>query len=142
MVDRRPRMRRSRRNATVLLFTCWIQRSDRSRMNSLFLTVGCLGFLFNRTCVVSLCSLPDPAACALPLSSPRSCPVCSLGLVISLQGQGIPLGKYSLQVRVGIIELMLLPPSSVPLVPVAFSHSYRSSWVVRRQSWFMFPARY
>jgi hypothetical protein len=142
MVDRRLQMRRSRRNVTVLLFTCWIRRSNRSHMNSLFLAVGCLGFLFNIICVVSLCSLPDPAACAPPLSSPRSCPVCSLGLAISLLGQGIPLGKYSLHVRVGIIELLLLPPSSVSLVPVASSHSYRSSWVVRRQSWFVFPARY
>jgi hypothetical protein len=46
MVDRRPRMRRSRRNATVLLFTCLIQRSDGSHMNSLFLAIGCLGFLY------------------------------------------------------------------------------------------------
>jgi hypothetical protein len=135
-------MRRSRRNTTILLFTCWIRRLDRSRMNSLFLAVGCLVFLFNRTCVVSLYSLPDRAACAPPLSSPCSCPVCSLGLAISLLGQGIPLGKYSLQVRVGIIELLLLSPSSVPLVPVASSHSYRSSWVVRRQSWFVLSSRY
>jgi hypothetical protein len=139
-------MRRSRRNTTILLFTCWIRRLDRSRMNSLFLAVGCLVFLFNRTCVISLCSLPDRVACAPPLSSPRSCPVCSLGLAISLLGQGIPLGKYSLQVRVGIIELLLLllllSPFSMPLVPVASSHSYKSSWVVRRQSWFVLSPRY
>jgi hypothetical protein len=50
MVDRRPRMRRSHWNATVLLFTCLIRRmSDGSRMNSLFLAVGCLGFLYKNS---------------------------------------------------------------------------------------------
>jgi hypothetical protein len=51
MVDRRPRMQRSHQNATVLLFTCLIRRSDASRMNSLFLAVGCLVFLLIRTCI-------------------------------------------------------------------------------------------
>jgi hypothetical protein len=34
-------MRRSRQNATVLPFTCLIRRTDGSRMNRLFLAVGC-----------------------------------------------------------------------------------------------------
>jgi hypothetical protein len=41
-------MQRSYRNVTVLLFTCLIQRSDGSRMNSLFLAVGCLGFFMKQ----------------------------------------------------------------------------------------------
>jgi hypothetical protein len=51
-------MRKSHRNAIILLFTCWIRRSNRSRMNSLFLVVGCSVILFIRTCVNSLFS-PD-----------------------------------------------------------------------------------
>jgi hypothetical protein len=51
MVDQRPRMWRSHRNMTVLLFTCLIWRSDGSRMNSLFLAVGCLSFLYKTTTV-------------------------------------------------------------------------------------------
>jgi hypothetical protein len=39
-------MRKSRRNVTILLFKCLIWRSDGSRMNSLFLAVRCLGFLY------------------------------------------------------------------------------------------------
>jgi hypothetical protein len=62
MVDRRPRMRISRRNVTVLLFTCLIQRSDRSRINSLFLAIGYLGFLYK-----SANPLPVICPCAPPL---------------------------------------------------------------------------
>jgi hypothetical protein len=45
MVDRRLRMRRSRQNTSVLIFTCLIRMSDESSMSSLILVVGCLGFL-------------------------------------------------------------------------------------------------
>jgi hypothetical protein len=63
-------MQRSHRNATVLLFTCGIRRSDRSHMNNLFLAVGRLGILFIRTCVDRLCSLPDPVALCAASSLP------------------------------------------------------------------------
>jgi hypothetical protein len=39
-------------------------------------------------------------------------------------------------------KLLLLALSSMPLVPVASSHSYKLSWVVRRQSWFMLSLWY
>jgi hypothetical protein len=63
MVDRRPRMRKSRRNTTVLLFTCLIQRSDGSCMNSLFMAVGCLGFFYKTANLSRMNSCP----CAPPL---------------------------------------------------------------------------
>jgi hypothetical protein len=66
MVDRRPRMRRSRRNATVLLFTCLIQRSNGSRMNSLFLAVECLGFFYKNSQPLPFVCPCAPATAALP----------------------------------------------------------------------------
>jgi hypothetical protein len=41
-------MRRSRRNATVLVFTCLIQSSDGSRVSTLISVVGYLGFSLSR----------------------------------------------------------------------------------------------
>jgi hypothetical protein len=52
MVDRRPRIWRSRRNVIVLLFIYLIRRSDGSRMNSLLSAVGYLFFSY-KTCTVS-----------------------------------------------------------------------------------------
>jgi hypothetical protein len=48
MVDRRPRMRRSHRNATILIFTCLIQMSDGSRMSSLISVIGYLVFSYKQ----------------------------------------------------------------------------------------------
>jgi hypothetical protein len=52
MVDRRPRMWRSRQNATILIFTCLIRRLDGSRMSSLLSAIGYLGFSY-KTCTMS-----------------------------------------------------------------------------------------
>jgi hypothetical protein len=73
MVDRRPQMQRSHRNATVLIFTCLIQRSDGSRMNSLLSAIEYFGFSY-KTCTVSSpivsCAVTSPASCALPFCLP------------------------------------------------------------------------
>jgi hypothetical protein len=47
MVDQRPRMRRSHWNATILIFTCLIRRSDGSRVSSLISVIGYLGFSYS-----------------------------------------------------------------------------------------------
>jgi hypothetical protein len=44
MDEQKPRMRRSRRNAPVLILTCFIQRADGSRMSSLISTIGYIRF--------------------------------------------------------------------------------------------------
>jgi hypothetical protein len=49
MVGRRPRMRRSHWNATILIFTCLIRRSDGSHMSSLISVVGYLGFSYKQS---------------------------------------------------------------------------------------------
>jgi hypothetical protein len=49
MVDRRPRMRKSRQNATVLIFMCLIWRSDVSRVSSLISVIGYLGFSYKQS---------------------------------------------------------------------------------------------
>jgi hypothetical protein len=97
MVDRRPRMRRSHRNATVLIFTCLIRRLDESRMNSLLSTVRYLGFSY-KTCTVSspivslrrhfscLCALPF----CLPIVENRRCwllPSYGFISVVDCQGE-------------------------------------------------------
>jgi hypothetical protein len=48
MVDRRPRMRRSHRNATVLIFTWLIQRSDGSHVSNWILVIRYLGFSYKQ----------------------------------------------------------------------------------------------
>jgi hypothetical protein len=63
------------RNATVLLFTCLIRRSNESRMNSLFLAVRCLGFFYkNSQPLLFVCPcVPPQLLCRLPTpSSPCS----------------------------------------------------------------------
>jgi hypothetical protein len=64
MVDRRPRMRRSRRNVTVLIFTCLIRRSDGSHVSNWTLAVGYLGFYYKQPPWPS----PSRSECCLPPS--------------------------------------------------------------------------
>jgi hypothetical protein len=71
MVDRRPQMWRSHQNATILLFTCLIQMSDESRMNSLFFVVGCLGFFYKNIHREPSFTVLSPRA---PPPSPRLLP--------------------------------------------------------------------
>jgi hypothetical protein len=63
LVDRRLRIRRSHRNATVLIFTCLIRWLDGSHTSSLISSNGCLGFLLKRTCIDT--SLSESAASLL-----------------------------------------------------------------------------
>jgi hypothetical protein len=63
MVDQRPRMRRSRRNATIWLLTRMIQRSDESIMTRLMWIVGWIRFFPPSNCMDSVvfCFFPSAA---------------------------------------------------------------------------------
>jgi hypothetical protein len=81
MVDRRPRMRRSHRNITILIFTCLIRRSDGSYVSNWTLAVGYLGFYYKQppwpSPSRSECCLPPSGvgrnSCSARLPTPSSC---------------------------------------------------------------------
>jgi hypothetical protein len=90
-------MRRSRRNATVLLFTCSIQKTEKSRMTHLFSAVEWIIFSPVRD-IISSQPLPDPFAqrasspvgpfilsSMLPpwaVPPPQCCPLPTLGCLL------------------------------------------------------------
>jgi hypothetical protein len=119
MVERRPRMRRSRQNTTVLLFTWLIQRSDRSHVCNWILAVGCLGFLYYKqqwpapsSGHISSCRLrSSPVRCLFPPQVPVQTLGPSPGAPPAIF-VGSPLPSYSTgQFRISSIVVVLFPSS-------------------------------
>jgi hypothetical protein len=107
MVDRRPRMWRSRRNATVLLFTCLIRGSDGSCMNSLFLTVGCLVFLYKQPWPSTVFQILLPVRRLFPLLVPV--------LLLQTQGRATPLQHQpGRRPRSCLAKVQFVPPPPSP----------------------------
>jgi hypothetical protein len=71
MVDWRPRIRRSHRNATVLILTCLIWRSDGSRMTHLFWCIGWIRVSIEKEVSILLQTHVLPAP-------PLPCPLCGV----------------------------------------------------------------
>jgi hypothetical protein len=110
MVDRRPRMRRSHRNATVLLFTSLIRRSDGSHVSNWILVVGYLGFSYKQPVtqlfppIIFSCrlfSFPYAASARFPVRCPCASPVEGSTVVRLAFGTPREERYYSLAVSLG-----------------------------------------